>query len=433
VNEKEGTSLVRGNTGNPNLIKLLRVFQSLDYDNNASNGIYIDDNTKSYLTQKVFITDENISSLTKIVEGAKKRFKGKRKSREHYIQKLRDLGIEPELMKFITTWETVRDNRAIYIKLDTTAYDYNYTIEWGDGNIDRDVKDTPKHSYSKKGIHTVKISGKFPYIDAGAKIKEVTQWGDMAWESFNESFDYVCDKIDVVATDTPDLRKVTSMKKMFADASELKGNSYFNDWDTSHITDMSYMFNYAIKFNAPINKWDTSSVTTMRGMFSSADDFNQPIGKWDISYVTDLYAMLFDAKKFNQPIGKWDVSNVTNMSFMLAYTGEFNQEINDWDVRKVTEMDNMFNIASKFNKPLNKWKTGNVLTMNEMFKWAYDFNQELKDWDTAKVTNMESMFDNANSFRNHNLRGWNVGNVPSDKHDDFMKGTGGGNTEPKWK
>jgi surface protein len=394
----------RENTSDEGLIKIIRVLQSLDYDDDPSNGIYIDDNTKGYLDTVAILIDENISSLTTMVEKTGKKLKGQRKSREHYIQKLKDLGIEPELMKFISTWETAFDGDYIEIEVDKWKYDYNYTIEWGDGNINRDVKDKARHAYSKKGTYKIKISEKFPYIDGGSKIREVTQWGDIAWESFDESFDF-CDNLDVISTDTPDLRKVTSTRQMFYFAMRLTGNSYFNDWDTSHIKDMTEMFYIASDFNAPIGKWDTSSVTNMKFMLGYAE-------------------------KFNQQIGSWDVSNVTNMSRMFRNAVIFNQELNKWDVSNVTNIDGMFYDAGKFNKPLNKWKTGNVNTMKNVFNGADDFNQELRDWDTRKVTNMESMFEDASSFRNHDLRGWDVTNVS--QHQDFMKDAGGGNTEPNF-
>ena len=53
---------------------------------------------------------------------------------------------------------------------------------------------------------------------------------------------------------------------------------YVNIQDTSHVTDMSFMFFKAKSFNQPIGNWDTSNVTDMSGMFLDAKSFNQPIG-----------------------------------------------------------------------------------------------------------------------------------------------------------
>ena len=40
-------------------------------------------------------------------------------------------------------------------------------------------------------------------------------------------------------------------------------NQPLNNWDTSKVTDMSYMFNRAEAFDQPLNNWDTSKVTNM--------------------------------------------------------------------------------------------------------------------------------------------------------------------------
>jgi surface protein len=42
------------------------------------------------------------------------------------------------------------------------------------------------------------------------------------------------------------------------------------------------------------------------------------------------------------------------------------------------------------------------------------------------------MFKETSAFKNQDLSSWNVGNVPSDEHDEFMTDSGGGNTEPSW-
>ena len=48
-------------------------------------------------------------------------------------------------------------------------------------------------------------------------------------------------------------------------------------------------------FNSDIGFWDTSNVTNMSYMFAGAAAFNQDIGSWDTSSVTDMKWMLYGA------------------------------------------------------------------------------------------------------------------------------------------
>ena len=101
-------------------------------------------------------------------------------------------------------------------------------------------------------------------------------------------------------------------------------------WNTSEVTDMSYLFHLCYTFNEDISKWDTSNVTTMEGMFNGAYKFNQPIGKWNTSKVTNMECMFCGAKNFNEDISNWDTSNVTDMYGMFSGAENFNQDISKW-------------------------------------------------------------------------------------------------------
>ena len=85
----------------------------------------------------------------------------------------------------------------------------------------------------------------------------------------------------------------------------IKKYGKIEDWNTSEVTDMSYLFNGCIAFNEDISKWNVSKVVNMRGMFWGAESFNQPIGRWDTSNVSNMRGMFAGAESFNPENAHW--------------------------------------------------------------------------------------------------------------------------------
>ena len=210
---------------------------------------------------------------------------------------------------FVTTWRVAANQN---ITIPTTGSDYNYVVNWGDGNTDMNQSGNATHTYANAGNYEVRIRGDFPriYFNAGEgntnsnRIIAIDQWGSQQW---------------------------TSMELAFAGATKLEG--------------------------AATDRPDLSRVTNMRSMFRYASKFNQVIGGWDVSNVERMDTLFEDAADFNQDIGNWDVSNVTNMASMFKRAGDFNQDISRWDVRGVTNMTDMFSGADAFrqNQSLGLW------------------------------------------------------------------------------
>ena len=79
--------------------------------------------------------------------------------------------------------------------------------------------------------------------------------------------------------------------------------STISNWDTSQVTDMSYLFDSEYYFNDDITSWDTSSVTDISYMFQYAISFNQNIGNWNTGNVITMEGTFKGAYNFNQDIG----------------------------------------------------------------------------------------------------------------------------------
>ena len=314
----------------------------------------------------------------------------------------------PDSSDFVTTWKTTAPGQSITVPARGT-----YTIDWGDGTVEENVRGSQSHRYDSAGNHTVRISDDitgFQLSDrAGAhRLVSIDQWGTAQWTSMYEAF-MGASNMEYNAADAPDLSRVTDASYMFY-MMPRSFNGDLSSWNVSSVTDMSYMFSHASSFNGDISGWDVSSVTTMRSMFSVTDVFNQDISFWNVSSVTNMRVMFSDATAFNQPLDAWDVSSVTNMRGMFYIAPAFNQPLDAWDVSSVIHMYAMFSNAYSFNQPLNSWNVSSVADMASMFNRAYSFNQPLDAWDVSSVTSMHSMFQDTDAF-NQPLDSWNVSSV----------------------
>ena len=318
---------------------------------------------------------------------------------------------------FITTWKT--DNSAglntDQITIPTFPGEvYNYTVDWGDGQIDTSVTGDITHTYDMPGSYTVSIVGDFPRIyflgsSEANKIITVEQWGAIEWTSMEGAFAN-CFSLDIIAADVPDLSLVTSLRDMFRFTNSLQGNSAIGLWDVSSVTDMTRCFRSSI-FNQDISNWNVTNVIDMTSMFEGAVNFNQDIGSWDVSNLVFMDNMFSGARSFNQNIGNWNVSRVTGMSRLFLNATDFNQDISQWEVSNMTSMDFMFDSAASFDQDLNNWNVSNVTSMIGTFQNT-QYNRDISAWDVGKVTNMNGMFGSNESF-DQDLGNWNVGNVRS--------------------
>jgi gliding motility-associated-like protein len=263
-------------------------------------------------------------------------------------------------------------------------------------------------------------------------LKSVEQWGSIEWQSMEDAFRNVTN-LSVNATDAPDLSAVTSMRFMFAFATNF--NDDISDWDVSNVTTMFGLFNAASSFNQDISSWDVSNVTNMTVMFSGAAAFNQPLDAWNVGNVSTMEGMFTNADAFNQDLNSWDVSNVEKFDHMFQNTDLFNGNITSWDVSTGTDFEEMFkgtkafnqaignwNLASAtnvrymfqesevFNQPLNDWRFPNLTSTEAMFRKSLAFNQDLNDWEMTNITRIDDMFEEAEAF-NGSISNWDVSNV----------------------
>ena len=319
---------------------------------------------------------------------------------------------DPESAGFKTRWRIPADDLRHSIPINPDyADDYDYGVDWGDGNSTRHTGEAV-HEYAAAGEYTITITGAFPAMylfnsSVRGRLLRVEQWDRIAWRSMRWAFAGAAN-LEITAVDAPDLRGVADCSFMFYSAAGLTAD--LNHWDVSHVTDMSSMFSHAETFNGDIRNWDVSNVTDMALMFHNAHRFNGDLRDWDVSSVTDMLGMFSGATAFNGDLRRWNVSNVTNMRFMFSNADAFNSDISRWDVSGVTNMREMFERAVTFNSDISDWDVSNVTDMKSMFYEASAFNSDLSRWDVSRVTRMRTMFFRAAAF-NSDLTRWDVSNI----------------------
>lgn len=329
---------------------------------------------------------------------------------------------------FITVWQT--PNTVIRIdaigEFTYTWKDINNALHTGSGaggTTSAGVSST-NISFGTAGRYQLEITPaaggrpfshlemNYGYPDANY-LREVIQWGDVAWSSMAFTF-MGAQNLSAVPSDVPDLSEVTDMSNMFLDCFVLTTIPHIDQWDVSHVTDMNRLFGFCMVLtNIPgISEWDVSKVKDMSGMFAAAHLFNENISGWNVGQVENMENMFADAPKFNIDISGWDVSNVTDMNNMFYVATAFNQPIGQWKEKtgKVQNTMAMFASATAFNQDLNEWDMSQVTDMQQMFLGATAFNGDISDWDVSKVAYMSGMFGQATSF-NRDISRWDVRNV----------------------
>ena len=291
----------------------------------------------------------------------------------------------------------------------------NVVVDWGDGTTETVVTagtawvSTSRKHYGNQAAYTVTVVGFADGVASGGgsyeHIVECLSFGDLGITTAESMF-VGCWGLQKVPTSL--LPSITSTKNMFYETYYANPTG-MSSWDTSNVTDMSYMF-YEASFNQNIGSWNVSSVTDMRAMFYGAENFNQNIGSWNVSSVTDMLSMFYGATVFNQNIGSWDVSSVTNMASMFSNARDFNQDIGSWDVSAVTNMSGMFGFTSNFDQNISTWDVSSVTNMSSMFRNTRYFNQPIGAWDVSSVTDMSSMFFEAADF-DQDIGTWDVSAV----------------------
>ena len=229
----------------------------------------------------------------------------------------------------------------------------------------------------------------------------------------------------LVGLNTWNTSKVTDMSYMFASSGYDSLNIYdignLSNWDTSKVTDMSYMF-YSVGFNIGGSEYGFVAVANQssvdKPMLLSNDSLNNAkVGANSGSFVLT-------------GLNNWNVSHVTNMKYMFSNCGYKARtwsigNLSNWNTSSVVDMQSMFSESGFYASTwsvgnLSNWNTSSVEDMGGLFRgagaeattWSVG---NLSSWNTSKVKNMNYMFWEAgycaSTFTLGDLSNWDVSNV----------------------
>ncbi len=164
--------------------------------------------------------------------------------------------------------------------------------------------------------------------------------------------------------------------KMFYDCTKLV-SADLRGFDTTSVTDMSYMFAGCQKLvTVNISSFDTSSVTTMSHMFNGCQllkTLNFDTTKFNTASVEYMDLMFATCNKLTSiDVSHFNTSNVKTMSAMFNACMALTEiDVTSFDTSKVGSMDDMFSVCTKLTSlDLSSFDTSSVTEMSSMFESA---------------------------------------------------------------
>ena len=151
--------------------------------------------------------------------------------------------------------------------------------------------------------------------------------------------------------------------------------------DTSHITDLSYLFVDRFSVNPSFTNPGSGMAALPDSTQQAWGHVKVPIGNWNTSAVTSFEGTFWEAASFNQPLS-WDTSAGTNFEAMFKGAHTFNQDLGHFSVQG--SLASMFEDALAFDQPL-QWNVSAVTNFSRIFYNASSFSHEddIAAWDVS--------------------------------------------------
>ena len=147
---------------------------------------------------------------------------------------------------------------------------------------------------------------------------------------------------------------------------------YFNNVDTSHVTNMRFMFmdcKQLLKLD--LSNFDTSYVTSMWNMFSGCENLKElNLSNFDTSNVTDMAGMFERCENLKElDLSNFNTSNVISMKLMFADCKNLKElDLSHFDTSQVENMEGMFSLCMNLESlKLNNSKLDDIAYLDGIF------------------------------------------------------------------
>ena len=180
--------------------------------------------------------------------------------------------------------------------------------------------------------------------------------------------------------------------RMFHDLYNLTTIEFNDCFDTSKVTDMSWMF------------WCCESLTSL------------DLSNFDTSQVTKMYEMFGLCKSLTSlDLSNFNTSQVTVMGSMFDFCESLTSlDLSNFDTSKVTDMSWMFDYCESLaSLDLSNFNTSQVTDMSAMFINCESLTSlDLSNFDTSRVTDMKYMFAYCNTLSELDIRSFSFSQEP---------------------
>ena len=295
---------------------------------------------------------------------------------------------------------------------------YGYLVDSG---LTVSETDSSTSTTTEKSLYNLYIVSEAP-IFAPSSCEHI-----FSFFKYDSNYNCISNLISINFNNNFNTSSITDMKYMFYECESLISLD-LSSFNTSKVTNMKDIFAYCTSLtNLDLSSFNTSNAENMSGMFSGMTSLTSiDLSSFNTSNVTGMITMFSGCKSLTTlDLSSFNTSKVTDMSAMFYGSRSLTSlDLSSFNTMNVESILTMFRYCTSLTKiDLGTFNTSNVTLMGGMFYNCKSLTTlDLSSFNTSKVTNMDGMFLGCTSLTNLDLSSFNTSSVT-------YYGYGSGSTE----